>query len=173
MFSVACPLSCVSSVTAQSVISAWASPSATPRLLLNAVMHTSCSLTINENASPDVPLDMEDSLNRMVPEVGSARFRRSGSAGQVPLQYATIRLAAVYERPVIFPGALHCGIKCGTLHAVGFPLEPAPLLLLEPAQRGCHLFERHAPVRCCPVFPMQGDMYRHLDEGYDDMPGKV
>ncbi|CAK9220248.1 unnamed protein product [Sphagnum troendelagicum] len=32
------------------------------------VMHTSASLTINENASPDVPLDMEDTLNRMVPE---------------------------------------------------------------------------------------------------------
>ncbi|KAH7420562.1 hypothetical protein KP509_13G012500 [Ceratopteris richardii] len=32
------------------------------------VMHTSASLTINENASPDVPLDMEDALNRMVPE---------------------------------------------------------------------------------------------------------
>jgi len=37
--------------------------------VLEAVMHTSCSLTINENASPDVPLDMEDSLNRIVPEV--------------------------------------------------------------------------------------------------------
>ncbi|KAL2653474.1 hypothetical protein R1flu_021602 [Riccia fluitans] len=32
------------------------------------VLHTSCSLTINENASPDVPLDMEDTLNRIVPE---------------------------------------------------------------------------------------------------------
>lgn len=32
------------------------------------VMHTSASLTINENASPDVPLDMEDSLNKIVPE---------------------------------------------------------------------------------------------------------
>jgi len=32
------------------------------------VMHTSASLTINENASPDVPLDMEDTLNRIVPE---------------------------------------------------------------------------------------------------------
>eukprot|EP00894_Picocystis_sp_ML_P000356 jgi/Pico_ML_1/50873/g2004.t1 len=32
------------------------------------IMHTSASLTINENASPDVPLDMEDALNRIVPE---------------------------------------------------------------------------------------------------------
>lgn len=36
---------------------------------VHAVMHTSASLTINENASSDVPLDMEDSLNRIVPEV--------------------------------------------------------------------------------------------------------
>ncbi|MDA1014104.1 MAG: secondary thiamine-phosphate synthase enzyme YjbQ [Planctomycetota bacterium] len=32
------------------------------------VMHTSASLTINENADPDVPLDMESSLNAIVPE---------------------------------------------------------------------------------------------------------
>ncbi|CAI5457891.1 unnamed protein product [Closterium sp. Yama58-4] len=31
------------------------------------VLHTSASLTINENASPDVPLDMEDALNRIAP----------------------------------------------------------------------------------------------------------
>ena len=33
-----------------------------------AVQHTSASLTINENASPDVPLDLNDSLDRIVPE---------------------------------------------------------------------------------------------------------
>lgn len=32
------------------------------------VLHTSCSLTINENASPDVPLDLADTLDRIVPE---------------------------------------------------------------------------------------------------------
>eukprot|EP00184_Porphyridium_aerugineum_P007051 CAMPEP_0184698248 /NCGR_PEP_ID=MMETSP0313-20130426/4940_1 /TAXON_ID=2792 /ORGANISM="Porphyridium aerugineum, Strain SAG 1380-2" /LENGTH=149 /DNA_ID=CAMNT_0027157165 /DNA_START=100 /DNA_END=549 /DNA_ORIENTATION=+ len=32
------------------------------------IQHTSASLTINENASPDVPIDMESSLNRIVPE---------------------------------------------------------------------------------------------------------
>ncbi|GMH36971.1 hypothetical protein BSKO_04844 [Bryopsis sp. KO-2023] len=32
------------------------------------IMHTSASLTINENASPDVPLDLNDTLDRMVPE---------------------------------------------------------------------------------------------------------
>ena len=32
------------------------------------IMHTSASLTINENADPDVPVDMETSLNAIVPE---------------------------------------------------------------------------------------------------------
>jgi secondary thiamine-phosphate synthase enzyme len=32
------------------------------------MMHTSASLTINENASPDVPLDLNDALDTIVPE---------------------------------------------------------------------------------------------------------
>lgn len=32
------------------------------------IMHTSASLTINENADPDVPRDMESSMNAIVPE---------------------------------------------------------------------------------------------------------
>ena len=32
------------------------------------IMHTSASLTINENADPDVPLDMESSINAIAPE---------------------------------------------------------------------------------------------------------
>ncbi|KAI5074142.1 hypothetical protein GOP47_0010103 [Adiantum capillus-veneris] len=43
------------------------------------VMHTSASLTINENASPDVPLDMEDSLNKIVPEGHHYRHLDEGS----------------------------------------------------------------------------------------------
>jgi secondary thiamine-phosphate synthase enzyme len=37
----------------------------TPSLL---VMHTSASITLNENADPSVRVDMESSVNRMVPE---------------------------------------------------------------------------------------------------------
>lgn len=37
--------------------------------LLNVfIMHTSASLTINENADPDVPLDLESSFNAIAPE---------------------------------------------------------------------------------------------------------
>ncbi len=32
------------------------------------ILHTSASLTINENADPDVPTDMETAFNRLVPE---------------------------------------------------------------------------------------------------------
>jgi len=39
------------------------------------ILHTSASLTINENASPDVPLDLEDSLNRIVPEYPTVVYR--------------------------------------------------------------------------------------------------
>lgn len=41
----------------------------------HAVMHTSASLTINENASPDVPLDLADSLDRLVPEGTKLKYR--------------------------------------------------------------------------------------------------
>ncbi len=32
------------------------------------IRHTSASLTINENADPDVPVDLESSLNAIAPE---------------------------------------------------------------------------------------------------------
>ena len=41
-------------------------------------MHTSASLTINENASPDVPLDLNDSLDRIVPEGSMYRHSDEG-----------------------------------------------------------------------------------------------
>ena len=36
------------------------------------IKHTSASLTINENADPDVRTDMESAFNRIVPEVSIA-----------------------------------------------------------------------------------------------------
>ena len=42
------------------------------------VLHTSCSLTINENASPDVPLDLNDTLDRIVPEGNHYRHLDEG-----------------------------------------------------------------------------------------------
>lgn len=42
------------------------------------IMHTSASLTINENASSDVPLDLNDSLDRIVPEGNMYRHLDEG-----------------------------------------------------------------------------------------------
>ncbi len=42
------------------------------------LQHTSASLTINENASPDVRSDMESVLNRIVPEQSSYRHSMEG-----------------------------------------------------------------------------------------------
>lgn len=41
----------------------------------HAVLHTSASLTINENASPDVPLDLADALDRLAPEGTVQKYR--------------------------------------------------------------------------------------------------
>lgn len=39
------------------------------------IQHTSASLTINENASPDVPLDLADALDRLAPEGTKVSYR--------------------------------------------------------------------------------------------------
>jgi secondary thiamine-phosphate synthase enzyme len=72
------------------------------------VQHTSCSLTINENASPDVPLDLADSLDRLAPEGNQVRYRHDdegpddmpahvksslmGASLQVPVQHGRLAL---------------------------------------------------------------------------------
>ena len=45
-------------------------------LLTVFVQHTSCSLTIQENADPDVALDLRDFFERLVPETGEG-FRHT------------------------------------------------------------------------------------------------
>lgn len=42
------------------------------------ILHTSASLTINENASPDVPLDLNDALDRLAPEGNNYRHLDEG-----------------------------------------------------------------------------------------------
>ena len=45
------------------------------------IQHTSASLTINENCDPDVRVDMEGSLNRIVPEKWNKEFFRHTMEG--------------------------------------------------------------------------------------------
>jgi len=42
------------------------------------LLHTSASLTINENASPDVPLDLNDALDKLAPEGNHYRHLDEG-----------------------------------------------------------------------------------------------
>ena len=39
-------------------------------------MHTTCALTVNENADPAVPVDMAEKMNRLVPE-GEGFYRHA------------------------------------------------------------------------------------------------
>ncbi|MEM7213390.1 MAG: secondary thiamine-phosphate synthase enzyme YjbQ [Pseudomonadota bacterium] len=48
---------------------------ATDGLLTCMVRHTSCSLTIQENADPDVLLDLQDAVAGMAPHGGRERYR--------------------------------------------------------------------------------------------------
>ncbi|GFR39698.1 hypothetical protein Agub_g177, partial [Astrephomene gubernaculifera] len=43
------------------------------------IQHTSASLTVNENASPEVPLDLNDALDRLAPEGNYYRHDDEGS----------------------------------------------------------------------------------------------
>ena len=48
-------------------------------ILFMFCMHTSCSISINENCDPDVRMDLEDTLNRIVPEGNNYRHDAEGS----------------------------------------------------------------------------------------------
>lgn len=53
------------------VVEDWLSKQAIANGLLTVfIQHTSCSLTIQENADPDVTLDLRDFFERLVPEAG-------------------------------------------------------------------------------------------------------
>jgi len=55
-------------ITSHVVQAATELPEINVGLLHVFIKHTSASLTINENADPDVPVDMESSINAIVPE---------------------------------------------------------------------------------------------------------
>ncbi|KAL3153251.1 hypothetical protein ABBQ38_011602 [Trebouxia sp. C0009 RCD-2024] len=63
------------------------------------VMHTSASLTINENASSDVPLDLNDSLDRIAPEGPHYRHADEGS-DDMPAHVKSSLMGASLNIPV-------------------------------------------------------------------------
>eukprot|EP00741_Cyanophora_paradoxa_P005751 tig00000113_g5573.t1 len=75
------------------------------------LMHTSASLTINENASPDVPVDMEMALNRVVPESWPYDHADEGS-DDMPAHVKSALVGNSLSIP-IKDGRLHMGMWQG------------------------------------------------------------
>uniref|UniRef100_A0A0D6R4V2 Secondary thiamine-phosphate synthase enzyme n=1 Tax=Araucaria cunninghamii TaxID=56994 RepID=A0A0D6R4V2_ARACU len=75
------------------------------------ILHTSASLTVNENASSDVPLDMEDSLNRIVPEGNHYRHLDEGY-DDMPAHVKASMMGCSLTIPVR-AGRFHLGIWQG------------------------------------------------------------
>lgn len=63
------------------------------------IQHTSASLTLNENADPDVRVDMETSLNRLVPEDAPYRHSDEGP-DDMPAHVKSSLLGASVSVPV-------------------------------------------------------------------------
>ena len=63
------------------------------------VSHTSCSLTLNENYDRDVRLDMEDALNRIVPENARYRHTMEGS-DDMPAHVKSSLMGAAHSIPI-------------------------------------------------------------------------
>lgn len=75
------------------------------------ILHTSASLTINENASSDVPLDMEDALNKIVPEGNHYRHLDEGY-DDMPAHVKASMMGCSLTIPVT-AGRFHLGIWQG------------------------------------------------------------
>lgn len=63
------------------------------------IQHTSASLTINENADPDVPLDLETSFNALAPEDFPFRHTAEG-ADDMPAHVKAALLGSSVSIPV-------------------------------------------------------------------------
>ncbi len=77
--------------------------------LLNIfIQHTSASLTLNENADPDVRVDMESYFNKTVPENASYYLHTSEGADDMPAHVKTSLLGASLTIPIT-KGKLNLG----------------------------------------------------------------
>ncbi len=64
------------------------------------VKHTSCSLTINENASPDVRVDLESSFNRLAPENNTLYHHIDEGADDMPAHVKSSMIGASLNIPI-------------------------------------------------------------------------
>lgn len=89
----------MSDVTRQ--ISAWLTEQgAADGLLTIFIRHTSASLTIQENADPDVQLDLTDALSRLAPESAPYRHNSEGP-DDMPAHVKSALTATSLNVPVV------------------------------------------------------------------------
>ena len=81
-------------------------PSPLPKVgLLNIfVQHTSCALTINENADPDVVFDMKNAFNKLVPQHDNYEHSEGNSQAHVLSSLVSPSLTVIIENKKIVLG---------------------------------------------------------------------
>lgn len=72
------------------------------------IQHTSASLTLNENASPDVPVDLENSMNKIVPEGSALYTHRFEGSDDMPAHIKASLLGSSLTIPIT-NGAFNLG----------------------------------------------------------------
>lgn len=76
------------------------------------IKHTSASLTISENADPDVRIDLEESLNRLAPENAPYYLHNDEGSDDMPAHIKSVLLGASLSIPIT-KGKLNLGIWQG------------------------------------------------------------
>lgn len=72
------------------------------------IQHTSASLTLNENASPDVRVDLENSMNKIVPEGSALYTHRFEGSDDMPAHIKASLLGSSLTIPIT-NGAFNLG----------------------------------------------------------------
>lgn len=91
-------------------VGAWlAGQGARTGLLTLLCQHTSASLTIQENADPDVPLDLQDALARLAPRGGAERYRHHAEGPDDMAAHVRTVLSGVHLAIPVIDGRLALG----------------------------------------------------------------
>ena len=88
----------------------WLAPHGPGQGLLTLLcQHTSASLTIQENADPDVPLDLNDALARLAPRGGAERYRHTSEGPDDMAGHIRTVLSGVHLAVPVIDGRLALG----------------------------------------------------------------
>jgi secondary thiamine-phosphate synthase enzyme len=78
-------------------------------LLTLLCQHTSASLTIQENADPDVPLDLQDAIAALAPHGGAERYRHHAEGPDDMAAHVRTVLSGVHLALPLIDGRLALG----------------------------------------------------------------